>query len=189
MIGEGVYARAYARALFGSAVQRGELDGVTQDVLALEKQWQGSPELRSFCQSHLPGDPRNHARIVDQIWGATFTPTVKYLLRILAQWDHLRLIPLITMHYQAFVDRARHCSNVHAYFACEPRQEEISLIRQMVTDAHGPVMKLAVAVDPTLIAGVRIFINDKRVDASLAGRLTRMRYGLSKPMQLEAAAS
>ena len=189
MIGEGVYARAYARALFGSAVQRGELESVTQDVLALEKQWQGSQELRSFCQSHLPGDPCNHARIVDQLWGTTFTQTVKHLLKLLAKWDHLRLIPLITLHFQAFADRAQNCSNVHAFFACEPQQEEIDRVHQMVADAHGPVMKLTVAVDPDLIAGVRLFINDKRVDASLAGRITRMRYGLSKPMQLEAAAS
>jgi len=188
MIGEGVYARAYARALFGSAVQRGELENVTQDMIALEKQWQGSQELRSFCQSHLPGAPRNHARIVDQIWGATFSPTVKYLLRILAQWDHLRLIPLITAQFQARVDRAQHCSDVHAFFASEPPQDAVDRVRQMVIEAHGPVMKLAVAVDPELIAGVRIFINDKRVDASLAGRLTRMKYGLSKPMQLAASA-
>ena len=189
MIGEGVYARAYARALFGSAVQRGELESVTQDVLALEKQWQGSQELRSFSQSHLPGDLRNHARIVDQIWGSSFTHSVIHLLKILAQWDHLRLIPLITRHFQAFADRAQNCSNVHAWFASEPRQEEITHVRQLVADAYGPVMKLTVAVDPSLIAGVRIFINDKRVDASLAGRITRMRYGLSKPMHLEEAAS
>jgi len=189
MIEEGVYARAYARALFGSAVQRGELDGVTQDVLALEKQWQGSPELRRFCQSHLPGSPLSHARNVDQIWGVTFTLSVKFLLRMLAQWDHLRLIPLITQHFQAFVDHAQGCSNVHAYFACAPQQDEIDQVRRLVSDAYGPTMKLTVQVDPTLIAGVRIFINDKRVDASLAGRITRMRYGLSKPMHLEEAAS
>ena len=189
MIGEGVYARAYARALFGSAVQRQELASVTQDILALEKQWQGSPELRSFCQSHLPGDPRNHARIVDQLWGTTFTQTLKHLLKILAKWDHLRLIPLIAAHYQALVDRAQSCSTVRAFFASEPRQEEIDRIHQLVAESHGPIMKLSVKVDPELIAGVRLFINDKRVDASLAGRIARIRYGLSKPMQLEAAAS
>ena len=189
MIDDGVYARAYARALFGSAVQRGELDSVTQDVLALEKQWQGSPELRRYCLSHLPGSPIHHARNVDQIWGVTFTQTVKLLLRMLALWDHLRLIPLITEHYQALVDREQGCSNVQAFFACEPRQAEIDQVRRLVADAYGPVMKLTVNLDPGLIAGVRIFINDKRVDASLAGRLARMKYGLSKPMHLEEAAS
>lgn len=189
MIGEGVYARAYARALFGSAVQRGELESVTQDVLALEKQWQGSQELRSFSQLHLPGDPEHHAGRVEQLWGTSFTRIVIHLLKFLAEWDQLRLIPLITRHFQALTDRAQNCSNVHAWFACEPKQEEIAHVRQLVADAHGPVMKLTVAVDAELIAGVRIFINDKRVDASLAGRMTRMRYGLSKPMHLEEAAS
>ena len=189
MIGEGVYARAYARALFGSAVQRGELENVTQDVLALEKQWQGSPELRSYCQRHMQGARPDHARDVDQIWGVTFTRTVKHLLRMLALWDHLRLIPLITENYQALADRAQGCSNVHAFFACEPRQAEIDQVRRLVAEEYGPIMKLTVNIDSNLIAGVRIFINDKRVDASLAGRLARMKYGLRKPMHIEEAAS
>ncbi len=188
MIGESVYARAYARALLGSAVQRGDVDGVTQDMLALDAQWRGSSELRTFCMSHLPGDPEHHARLVDELWGHSFSGPVIFLLRTLAQWDHLAFIPLITEQYRLLSDRQRGCTNVRVCFACEPRPEEIERVRQMVADAYGPVMNLTVQIDPDLIAGVRLFINDKRVDASLAGRLARIRYGLSKPMQLQTAA-
>jgi F-type H+-transporting ATPase subunit delta len=188
MIGESVYVRAYVRALFGAAAQRGELDGVTQDIRALEAQWQGSPELRIFCTGHLPGAPLNHARLVDNLWGTTFSEPVRYLLRTLAQWDHLRLIPLITEQYRILADKKRGCTNVRACFACEPQPEEIERIRLLVASAYGPLMNLTVEIDSELIAGLRLFINDKRVDASLAGRLARIRYGLSKPMQLDEAA-
>ena len=189
MIGEGVYARAYARALLGSAEMRNEVEGVTQDVLALERQWDGSPELRLFCTRHQPGSPRQQAELVDQVWGHTFTPTVILFLKLLVQWGHLRLIPLITKQFQELDDRAQGCHSVVATFACEPQPAEVERVRQMVSEAYGPVLKLTVQVSPALLAGVRIRINDKQVDASLAGRIARLRNELKKPMQLDAVAS
>ena len=78
MTDDGVYARAYARALYGAATARHEEPNVTDDVLALELQWKGSPELRRFCRSHQPGSPRDRARSVEQLWGKTFTPTMMF---------------------------------------------------------------------------------------------------------------
>ncbi len=189
MIEEGVYARAYARALLGSAEMRHESEGVTQDMLALEKQWYGSPELRQFCTRRLPGSPRQQAGLIGQVWGRTFTPTVILFLELLVQWGHLRLIPLITAQFQALADRAQGCHNVVATFACEPQPAEVERVRQLVAEAYGPVLRLTVKVDPALLAGVCIRINDKQVDASLVGRLARLKNGLKKPMQLDAVAS
>ena len=189
MINDGVYARAYSRALYGAAEARHEEAGVTQDVLALERQWYGSPELRQFCRSHLPGSPRDRARSVEKLWGETFTPTMMFFLAMLAQRDHLGLVPLIAQQYQKQDDRAQGRSDVRMSFACEPDEEQIGKIRRLVADALGPVMKVSVRVEPALIAGVRFSVNDKRVDASLAGRLARLRVGLSKPMQPGVAAS
>lgn len=189
MTGEGVYARAYARALLGSAEVRHEVESVTQDMLALELQWDGSPELRLFCTRHLPGSPLQQAGLVDQVWGHTFTPAVILFLKLLAQWGHLRLIPLITEQFQALADRAQGCQNVVATFACEPQPSEVEQVRQLVAKAYGPILKLTVKVDPALLAGVCIRVNDKQVDASLAGRIARLRNGLKKPMQLDAVAS
>jgi F-type H+-transporting ATPase subunit delta len=189
MIGEGVYARAYARALLGSAELSHEVESVTQDVLALEQQWFGSPELRLFCTRHLPGSPRQQAELVAQVWGHTFTPMVILFLELLVQWGHLRLIPLIAEQFQALSDRAQGCHSVVATFACEPQAAEVERVRQRVAEAYGPVLKLTVNVVPALLAGVRIRINDKLVDASLAGRIARLKNGLKKPMQLDAVAS
>jgi len=189
MNGEDVYARAYARALYGTVAARHEEASVMLDVQALERQWNGSPELRRFCKSHLPGSPLNRARIVEQIWGESFGRTLMRFLALLAQRDHLSLMPLIILYYQKMDDRAQGRSDVRMSFACEPDDAQVGRIRQLVADACGPVMKTSVQVDPSLIAGVRFFVNDKRVDASLAGRLARLRYGLSRPMQAAVAAS
>jgi F-type H+-transporting ATPase subunit delta len=181
MTSASVYARAYARGLLSAALQRGEVDEVTRDMQALDAQWRGSPELRAFCTGHLPGSPARHARLIDDLWGGTFSGLVVFLLRVLARRDHLRLVPLVTGEYRLLADRRRGCTNVRACFACEPRPEEVERVRRLVEGARGPVMNLTVEVVPALIAGLRLFIDDRRVDASLAGRLARIRHGLERP--------
>ncbi|MEI7899276.1 MAG: F0F1 ATP synthase subunit delta, partial [bacterium] len=110
-------------------------------------------------------------------------------LEWLTQWGHLRLVPLITAQFQALADRAQGCHNVLATFACEPQPAEVERVRERIAEAYGPVIKLTVKVDPALLAGVCIRINDKQVDASLAGRIARLKNELKKPVQPDAVAS
>lgn len=189
MTGEGACVRAYARALLGAAQASQALEAVTQDILALDAQWRGSPGLRRFCSGRLTGVPSQRARLVSQVWGETFTPIVLTFLALLAERDHLRLIPHVTVRFQELADRARGCHNVEAAFACEPQSAEVDRVRQLVSDAYGPVFKLAVRVEPALLAGVTLRIDDRLVDASLAGRIKRLKNDLMKPMRLSAVAN
>jgi F-type H+-transporting ATPase subunit delta len=127
--------------------------------------------------------------VIAQIWGSTFSATSLLLLERLAEWGHLRLLPLITARFSALADRAAGRHNVEAAFACEPQEAELARVRKMISDAYGPVFRLDVRVDPSLMAGARFRIDDRLVDASLAGRLARLKHGLLKPMPLEAAAN
>ena len=189
MNGDSACVRAYARALLGAAQASQALDAVTQDMLALDAQWQGSPELRRFCGGHLKGAPGQRARRVGEIWGDTFSRTVLTFLEMLAERDQLRLIPLITARFQKTADRARGCRNVEAVFACEPQEQELARVRQLIAKTYGPLFKLAVRVEPALLAGVTLRIDDRLVDASLAGRINRLKNDLTKPQRRAAAAN
>jgi F-type H+-transporting ATPase subunit delta len=189
MIREGVYARAYARALLGAAQASQDLAAVTQDMLALEKQWHGSPELRRFSSGHLPGTPSTRTRWVAQLWGNTFSRTVLTFLEMLAERDLLHLIPFIIARFQELADRALGCHTVEAAFACEPLEKELERVRRLITDTYGAVFKLTVRVEPALLAGVRLRIDDRLIDASLAGRISRLKNDLLKPLPLPAAAN
>jgi F-type H+-transporting ATPase subunit delta len=189
VIGEGIYARAYARALLGAAQALRDVEEVTRDMLALEQQWLGSIELRRFCRSRQQGVLGQRSSLIQQVWGDTLTPTTRRFLELLAEWGHLRLLPLIATRFQELADRAAGRHDAEAAFACEPQESDLAHVRQLIAAAYGPVFKLAVRVDPALLAGVQLRIDDRLVDASLAGRLARLKHGLMKPMPLEAAAN
>jgi F-type H+-transporting ATPase subunit delta len=180
------YARAFARALYGAAAALRDRSEVTRDVLALRQQWDGSPELRLFCRSRQRGSADERAAFVGRLWGDSLARTTSAFLMMLARRHQLAMLPSVVRQYQALDDRARGCSEVRIGFACEPDDGQVDQIRRLVAAAYGPLMNVHVKVVPELIAGVRFSVNDKRVDATLAGRLARLRAGLLKPMQLDA---
>jgi F0F1-type ATP synthase delta subunit len=54
-------------------------------------------------------------------------------------------------------------------------------MRDKILKVHGGTLQMQVAVDPELIAGFVMTMNDQRIDASMSGRLNRLRLGLQKP--------
>ncbi len=176
-----IYARAYARALYGSAVERHELDTIVADMKALDDQWQGSVELRHFCHRHHPGNTRSHELLVDGLWGHSFAAPVLVLLRTLAHREQLTLIPQVIVQFMIRHDHEQHCTHVDVAVALPPTEEILAQIRERVAQAHGPLMRMQVKVDADLIAGFMITLDDHRIDASMAGRLNRLRLGLQKP--------
>jgi F-type H+-transporting ATPase subunit delta len=148
---------------------------------ALEAQWQGSVELRRFCKMHHPGNTRTHELLVDGLWGKSFSAPVLVMLRTLSHREQLDIIPLVIQQFQIRDDHEQNCTHVELAFALQPTDETLAQIRERVSEARGPLMRMQVKVDKDLIAGFMITLDDHRIDASLAGRLKRLRMGLQDP--------
>jgi F-type H+-transporting ATPase subunit delta len=180
------YARAFARALQGAAAARREEARVTANVAALEQLWEISPEWRQFCRTRIPGGARARVERVQQLFADALPVVVMQFIEAVAHHDQLALLPDICAQYQRLAAQARGCSRVQMSFACEPTEDQVARVRNWVAATRGPEMEVTVLTDPKLIAGMRLFVDDTRIDASLAGRLKRLRAGLRKPVPVAA---
>jgi len=176
-----VLIHAYARGLFKTAQALGQEARVSADIRALDEQWKGSPELRMLCTGHLRGNTVHHAKVVRDLWGTSFSVPLMTLLETLAKKELLRLIPHIVSFYNDLMDIAHKCLHVEARFAVKPDEAMIMGVHDLVRTKYGREYRIIAIVDPGLIAGFQITINDIRIDASLAGRLKRLRQALHKP--------
>jgi len=176
-----IYAHAYARALFSTAKACGRREPVTADMRALKAQWEGAPELHRFAAQRLRGNTLSHERLIDEIWGESFGPELIQLLKVLAHRNQLTLIPLIVKHFMDLFNRDLKREQVVGTFALAPDDAELARIRQLIAKRFGENYELIVKTDPKLIAGFTLIMNDTCVDASLAGRLTRLKLLLKKP--------
>ncbi len=175
------YARAYSRALYRSAVERQELEVVVSDMNALAAQWRESKELRLFCSQYQSGNTRSHEQWVDTLWGTTFSDSLLVLLRALAHRGQLELIPSILEYFHKRYDQERDCAHVVLTFAEPPTDLMVEQMREKILKARGGTLQMQVTVNPELIAGFVMTLNDQRIDASMSGRLNRLRLGLQKP--------
>ena len=179
---DSVLARAYARGLFKTAKTLGQEAQVNADIRALDAQWQGSPELRSFCAGHWRGNTVSHVKVVRDLWGTSFSVAVLTFLENLAKREMLYLIPEAILVYNELQDIAHKCFRVEAQFAVKPDEPMLMAVHNLIRTQYSSEYRIVAMVSPELIAGFRITINDIRIDASLAGRLTRLRQALQKPM-------
>jgi F-type H+-transporting ATPase subunit delta len=180
MTRESAYARAYARALFGAARAGGSVPAAAADLAALLDALCASEDLRRWFARRVPSTP---ARRVDELRrrvGGLVGPATLRLLADMAAWNHLHLVPAVARHFEAAMAAAEGRRTARAVFAGPPSPETVARLRDRLAAAD-PQITIETASDPRLLAGLTVRIEDRVLDASLAGRLARLRRGLLRP--------
>ena len=167
--------RAFVRALLQTALDNGTVDAVRRDAEAIIAQWDHSPELRAFCFAHRPETPDNHADAVSALWGDSLTPAFMVLLKQLARWGGLSLLRSVAQTFLEQCDIAQEHYVAQAEFACSPEKGDLDSLRAKLTAKYNNKVEMVVSINPSLLAGFRLTVRDSLTDASLSGRLARLK--------------
>ena len=168
--------RAFSRALLGTAQEAGLVDSVRSDALALIDQWDGSPELRAFCAAHRPESPADHASAVESLWGGTLTPCMINLIKQMAKWGCLSVLRQVAKTYLELSDIAQNRYFATIEFACPPADADILILKKKLVERYHHNVEIVHSVNPSLLAGFRMTVRDRITDASLSGRISRLRH-------------
>jgi F-type H+-transporting ATPase subunit delta len=170
-------ARPYAEAVFQLADGQGAL-GAWDDLLGRLSAAAANPDLKTVL-----GNPKlSSGQLVDvflSACGGEAPAEAKNFLTLLAENDRLALLPEIRALYQQMKNEREGVLEARVYtaFALEDGQLE-SLIGHLQTRYERKVSPI-VAIDKELIGGVRIFVGDEVIDASIRGKLENMRGALT----------
>jgi F-type H+-transporting ATPase subunit delta len=169
-------ARRYAEAAFDVAREHRDVSGWLQD-LEEAAQALAVPQVRSFFR-----DP-NVARVdklaaVDRAF-AGVRAHVRNLLRMLAARDRLHLVPGIIVELTHLDREARGVLEASITVARPISDDEGADIARRIGAATGKTVELSTQVDPGILGGVIIQMGDRLIDASVSGRLERLRQQLA----------
>ena len=117
------------------------------------------------------------AEVLVQAMGTATQPS-KNLLRLLAEYDRLKLAPLIAGQFEAL--RAEHERRVEVQIATAApvdAAQQQALVAAVKKKLNRDV-NVEWATDPALIAGAQIRAGDTVIDGSIAGELARLRQAL-----------
>ena len=187
MTEDAAYVRAYARALLSAARFSASIPAVQRDMAGVMGALAESAELRRWICRRVISSPKRRTDEARQRLSTLVSPMTLSLLLRMAAWNHLHLIPAVAKRFELAVRKLEGRRTARVVCAQTPDDSTLAAIRARMGSAAQ--LDLDVQVDPTLLAGLTIRIEDQIFDASLAGRLTRLRQALANPGRAPNAAA
>jgi F-type H+-transporting ATPase subunit delta len=172
----GTAARRYAEAAFELADREDALDAWRDDLrnaVALV----GDPSVAGVLTSPMVPLTEREA-LVESLLKKRVSPTVLNLVRLLTRRSTLSLLPAIADEYQRLLNQRRGIVSAVVTSAAPLTKAEDAAIRARVATMTGTTVEVQTAVDPALIGGLTVRIGDRLIDASVRGRLERLREQL-----------
>jgi F-type H+-transporting ATPase subunit delta len=170
-------AKRYATALFETAQKQGKLDTIERDLDTVLDLMRLTPALRKVWESPLM--PAGHKRkLVSDVLGPSLDGLTLSFLRLLVDKRREDILAAARDELHRQADTARKLVRAEAIFAIAPTlDEQASLIRSL-EQRTGENVDLTVHVDPSILGGVVVRMQDTILDGSVRGTLERLREQL-----------
>jgi F-type H+-transporting ATPase subunit delta len=134
------------------------------------------PELRAVLRNPQI-DPRAKARVLEDLVGDS-DELVRNFLLLAAEKGRIGEIEEIAREFERLMAREERRLEVELTTAYELSDEDASQIVRQIEQASGRTVEATRRVDPALIGGLVLQAGSLRVDASVRGRLERLRREL-----------
>ena len=169
--------RVYARALFDAALEEDRLGPVREQLAQLVEAEREVPELRELLRNPQLDPQARKAALEELLSGGD--ELLRNFLLVLVDKGRTGQLEEISREFERLV--ARHEGIVHAELttAVELSDEEARDLLGQIEQASGRKVEATRSVDPSLIGGIVLQVGSLRLDASVRGRLERLRRELA----------
>jgi F-type H+-transporting ATPase subunit delta len=171
-----VVHRVYARALYDAARDKGSVAAVQEELGDFVAAVRDVPELRAILRNPQI-DPRAKSAAIEAISGGMHD-VVRNFLKLLAEKGRIADVEEIARELDRLVAREQGELRVELTTAQELSDEEASRIVDQIAKTSGRKVEATRSVDPDLIGGIVLQAGSFRLDASVRGRLNRLRQDL-----------
>src|SRR5919199_1756678 len=166
----------YAEALFGAAKDSGRVDTVHGELTQFVEAMREVPELRELLRNPEL-DTRAKRQVLEDLLGDA-DELVRNFLRLLVDKHRIAELDEIHRELERLVAREEQRLEVELTTAVELAEDELRTILGEIERASGRKIEATTTVDPDLIGGVVLQVGTRRMDASVRGRLERLRRDL-----------
>ena len=168
--------RVYASALFEAAQDRGRLAEVREELGDFLASAESVPELGALLENPEVDGPTKALVVRDLLAGAD--ELVRNFLLLVVEKGRAAELREIAGEFDQLVAIAEGRLDVELTTAVELTDDEASDILRQIESASGRRIEATRSVDPDLIGGFILQAGTFRVDASVRGRLERLRHQL-----------
>jgi F-type H+-transporting ATPase subunit delta len=166
-------ARRYAEAAFEVALADDRLDAWAAD-LAQASAVLGMAEVEQFVDN--PAVPlADRSALVARLLEGRVQPGALRLVDLLVSRGRASALPRVSEEFHRQLNDHRGIVMATVTSAVPLSGDETAAMRARVEEMAGAAVELETRVDPALIGGVTVQVRDQLLDASIRGRLERLR--------------
>jgi F-type H+-transporting ATPase subunit delta len=169
--------RIYARALFEAAKDRGRLGAVHEQLADFAAAARDVPELGALLRNPQL-DPRAKQAALDGLLQDA-DELLRNFLRLTIEKGRSGQVEEIAREFERLVAAEERRLDVELTTAFELSDREAREIVQLIERASGRKVEATRRVDPNVIGGLVLQAGSLRVDATVRGRLERLRRELA----------
>jgi F-type H+-transporting ATPase subunit delta len=173
-----VAQRIYAEALFGAAKDAGRLEQVNEAFADLAAAMAESRELQAVLRNPQLESTAKSAILADL--AGDDEPLLTHFLQVVAEKGRAGELEDIAKEFERLMAREERRLTVELTTARELTDSEAEAILKQIEEAAGRKVEATRSVDPDLVGGIVLQAGTLRVDASVRGRLERLRHELVK---------
>jgi F-type H+-transporting ATPase subunit delta len=171
-----VAQRIYANALFEAAKERSRLESVRDDLHAFVEAARTVPELRALLESPQLDPTVKTAAISDVLSDAD--ELVRNFVLLVVEKGRSDELDEMVEEFDALVAAEEGVLDVELTTAVELSDDEATKILGQIEQVSGRRLRASRKVEPALIGGFVLRAGSYRADASVRGRLDRLRREL-----------
>jgi F-type H+-transporting ATPase subunit delta len=172
-----VAQRIYANALFEAAKEEGRLDQVRDDLHAFARAVAEVPELGAVLQN-----PEIDSRVKGDALASVLAEAdelVRNFILLLVEKGRSEELDAMVAEFDALVAVEEGILDVELTTAVELSDDEATTILGQIEQVSGRRLRASRRVEPALIGGFVLQAGPYRADASVRGRLERLRRELA----------
>jgi F-type H+-transporting ATPase subunit delta len=168
--------RVYAQSLLDAATGKGRLARVRAELGEFVAAVGASRELRALIRNPQIDSRAKGAALVAVL--AEADELVRNFVRLLVDKGRIDQIEDVHEEFERLIAREERVLKLELTTAVELSEAEAEEIRKKIEEASGRRVEAVRSVDPSLIGGVVVQAGSLRVDASVRGRLNKLRREL-----------
>ena len=173
-----VPAKRYADAILEIAKSKNELDKFHEDIQTAVKAYDESEDFRNFM-THPIIPAAEKKDTLRSVFDGKISPDVLNLLYLLGERNKFSLIPTILYCYEKGLDAAKNILRVEVVSAVEVDEDLRENLKTKLESKLNKSIVLDYSINPDIIAGIILKIQDKTIDGSLAHRLESLQRKLA----------
>ena len=170
-------ARRYAKALFELALEEKNLDTVNKDFEMIRDLLENSQDFSDFVKNPLIS-ANERADILKQIFEGKLSEMSYNFLNMVNEKKRLDFLQEIVESFQLFVKKNSGIVEGELLSAIELNKTQIERIRKNVEQLTGKSVILNQQIDPSVLGGFVVKIEDLVIDNSIRRQLQRLREQL-----------